>query len=151
MTPTLGETENLVRRLFKDVADRGGRPYAEHCLRVLWRAAYDDEDMPMDEQHAAVLHDVIEDTPTTSDDLRARGYTGRTVWLVQKLTKWKGADYAAYVESIVATGDRGLIAIKRADLADNSDPARLALLPDTDRKRLAAKYAAAREILEAVR
>lgn len=146
MTPTLIETEAFVRRLFFGVVDKAGEPYVEHCVRVmegLPAAATDDE------RHAALLHDVLEDTDLTARDLHLSGYSERTVWLVQRLTKWKGADYGAYVAAITASRDAGLIAIKRADLKDNSDPARLALLPARERERLAAKYASAREILEA--
>ena len=145
MPPTLAETEAFVRRLFFGVVNKSGEPYAEHCVRVMNSLPPNATD---DERHAALLHDVIEDTDLTPRDLRLSGYTDRTVWLVERLTRPKGMLYADYVRRIVSTGDSGLIAIKRADLADNSDPARLALLLGEDRVRLTAKYAEAREILE---
>ena len=144
MTPTVGQTENFVRRLFAGVTDKGGNPYAEHCIRGM----LGDEGLPVDDLHAALLHDVIEDTPTTAANLRGLGYSERTVKLVERLTRPKGVPYADYVRGIAESGDAGLIAIKRADLADNSDHARLARLPEADRNRLTAKYAEARKILD---
>jgi len=39
------------------------------------------------------------------------------------------------------------VAVKRADLADNTDPARLAVLDEDTRRRLESKYARARGLL----
>lgn len=147
MPPTISETEDLVARLFEGVVDKGGKPYADHCERVANSLPVDST---KDEVCAAFLHDVIEDTPTTAADLRALGYSERTIWLVERLTRAKGPDrpsYMDYIRGIAATRDRGLIAIKLADNADNSDPARIAQLPEAERG-IADRYARARKILE---
>lgn len=145
MAPTIAETKTYVRELFAGVTDKGGKPYHEHCERVMKFLPSSATD---DERHAALLHDVIEDTPTTADDLRRMGYSERTVWLVERLTRPVPGIYVDYIRSISASGDEGLIRIKMADNADNSDPARIAVLPPEQRD-IVKRYARARRILEA--
>ena len=143
--PTLAETRHYVEVLFKDIPDKSGKPYAEHCIRVGDRIP---PDAPVAERHAALLHDVIEDCEVTSDHLRQLGYSERTIQLVEKLSRPRdGSTYQEWIESIAATGDRGLIRIKLADNLDNSDPARVAALPPEHRSK-ADRYARARVTLE---
>jgi (p)ppGpp synthase/HD superfamily hydrolase len=97
-------------------------------------------------RHAAILHDVFEDTRITADDLKRSNYPDRVIFLVQALTRKPGTTYADYIQSIKDSGDRELIAIKLADIADNLDPERVALLPP-DHKSLVKRYEKAREAL----
>lgn len=147
MPPTIEETKSLVQKLFEGVSDKAGKPYHHHCFRVMMRLG---SEYGEDEQHAALLHDVIEDTSTTADDLRRMGYSERTVWLVEMLSRPpKSQDrpsYQDWIKSIAATGDAGLISIKLADNADNSDPTRIAALPDSE-KGILRRYNKARQIL----
>lgn len=75
---------------------------------------------PLEVRLAALLHDVIEDTSCTADELLRHGYCGRTVELVQGLTRPpKGAQsrpsYLDWIRGIAASGDEWLIRIKMAD------------------------------------
>jgi (p)ppGpp synthase/HD superfamily hydrolase len=144
--PNLDFTRALVRRLFAGVTDKGGKPYAEHCERVERLLG---PDATEDERHAALLHDVLEDTSTTADDLRAMGYSARTAYLVLRLTRLAAdGTYMDYIRGIAASGDQGLIRIKLADNADNSAPERIACLPPEQRDILR-RYERARKILMA--
>ena len=146
--PTIDETIALIERLFDGVTDKGGAPYAGHCLRVM---AGLPATATEDERHAALLHDALEDTPLEVGDLEWRGYSKRTIDLVIMLSRPKGPgrpSYMDWIRQIAATGDSGLIAIKLADNADNSDPARIAQLPP-EQQSIADRYARARKILEA--
>ncbi len=112
-------------------------------------AAKADPDVTEDGWHAAMLHDVVEDTGTTLEDLGRLGYSDRTNWLVGKLTRDTGIeDYQTWIRTIADTGDRELITIKLADNHDNSDPGRIARLPEGQRG-VSARYGPARQTLMA--
>ncbi|MBV9109275.1 MAG: bifunctional (p)ppGpp synthetase/guanosine-3',5'-bis(diphosphate) 3'-pyrophosphohydrolase, partial [Gemmatimonadetes bacterium] len=76
--------------------DRGGAPYILHPLRMMTRVQTDAERM------AAVLHDVVEDTAWTLDDLRARGFPDEVLRAVDALTRREGETYEAFVERAAA-------------------------------------------------
>lgn len=137
-------TERYIAGLFAGVTDKGGHPYVEHCYRVAGRLS----DAPDDDVLAALLHDVVEDTTVSLEDLRAQGYSERTLWLVDKLTRRpEDGTYMDWIRSLAETGDAGLIRIKLADNLDNSDPARIAALPP-DQRDIVRRYERARRILE---
>lgn len=163
--PPLCRTVDDARRFARHVHDRQfdktGRPYMGHLIRVHDRAtdlagaagwsAWPDE-LADRFQQIAWLHDVIEDGHATGDDLLAEGFSMGVVQGVRALTKPKGMPYADYIARVC--GEPGLpglalILIKLADVEDNSDPDRLALLDEATRARLLAKYEPARVVLEA--
>ena len=119
--------------------DKVGEPYILHPLRVALRLRDDRERL------AAVLHDVVEDTGVTVDELRERGLEENVVAAIETLTKRDGEDYRAFIERVAQ--DPIARAVKLADLADNLDPDRLAALPFEEQQRLRAKYEPARERL----
>ena len=81
---------------------------------------------------AALLHDVVEDTDMTLDDL-ARDFPPEVVEAVRLLTHTEDVDYFDYVRAI--RGNPIATAVKLADLAHNSDSARAALTPGTPESR----------------
>jgi (p)ppGpp synthase/HD superfamily hydrolase len=99
-------------------------PYIVHPLRVAdlaLRAGYS-----TDVQIAALLHDVVEDTAVTIEDLKALSVPPRALELVVLLTKWwgdtarvteKAVGKAAYYAAIVR--DEEAIGLKLLDRADN--------------------------------
>ena len=123
--------------------DKAGEPYILHPLRVALRVRTDRERL------AAVLHDVVEDTGVTLDELRERGLDESVVAAIETLTKRDGEDYRAFIERVAQNPIAR--AVKLADLADNLDPERLAALPAEEQQRLRAKYELARELLLAPR
>lgn len=88
-----------------------GEPFILHPLRVMLRMASDDERI------VAVLHDVIEDTDCTLDDLRRAGYSKRIVNALDRLTHREGETYEAYIERL--SDDPLARRVKLADLAEN--------------------------------
>ena len=85
---------------------------------------------------SAVLHDVLEDTGTTPDDLRRLGYPEREVLALVALTKRSDEDddYAAFIERV--RGNPLAATVKRADLEDNMDVRRLAEFGAADAGRI---------------
>jgi (p)ppGpp synthase/HD superfamily hydrolase len=113
--------------------DKGGAPYILHPIRVMLAMTTDEA------RRVAVLHDLLEDTKVTAEDLRKRGYPEPDIEALQALTRKKeqGETYEAFVER-VRTNPLATI-VKRADLVDNMDIRRLSEVGPEEAKRLA-KY-----------
>ena len=118
--------------------DKSGRPYILHPIRVLQRC----ELHPVDVQIVAVLHDVVEDTPMTLEDLRAHGFNETVVAGVDAMSKRDGEDFFEYVRRC-SRNPIGCV-VKLADMEDNSDPIRKF---QGDAERLV-RYSKARQIVE---
>jgi (p)ppGpp synthase/HD superfamily hydrolase len=86
----------------------------------------DDEEL----QCMALLHDVVEDTKTTWDDLRDVGCTERVINGVKALTKMPGESYDQYKERVFANEDA--MQVKMADLRHNTDIRRLKGVTEKD-------------------
>lgn len=121
--------------------DKGGRPVVEHVRAVAAAVRGHGAHAEM----AGLLHDVVEDTAITADDLRARGCPEPVVRAVESVTRRPGEDYVAMVRR-AAADPLGRI-VKLADNAHNADETRLAALDAHTAARLREKYAAARRIL----
>ncbi|MGW6933158.1 HD domain-containing protein [Lentzea sp. NPDC054927] len=119
--------------------DKSGRPYIGHPLRVMTSVTGEHAQM------AAVLHDVIEDTPITADDLTARGCPTAVVDAVVALSHLPDEPQDVYLRRVAA--NPLALSVKRADIADNLSPARMARLDAATRERLQAKYANALRLL----
>ena len=97
-------------------------PFINHPLRVAQHAAA--ADLGEDAVVAALLHDVVEDTAHTWDDLRVAGFSERSITLARLLTKWwesgddgDDGDKSTYYARILA--DRDAVALKLLDRTDN--------------------------------
>lgn len=110
--------------------DKGGRPYILHPLTVMHRLRTDDEEL----QCIAVGHDLIEDTATTSHELRELGFPERVIRGIQTLTKYDGQTYDEYRERVKSNPDA--IRVKIEDLRHNSDIRRLKGVTDKDVARI---------------
>lgn len=128
---TLENAILLAARMHLGQKDKAGAPYVLHPLRVMLRMRTEHEMM------AAVLHDVVEDTPVTRADLEAEGYPREVVEAVDCLTAREGESYDAFIERVrtnaIAT------AVKIGDLEDNMDLRRIRDPQEKDLQRIA-KY-----------
>ena len=120
--------------------DKAHQPYVEHPRRVAAKVAH----LGPDFEIVALLHDVVEDTPVTLDVLAAT-FPGHIVDAVDAITHRAGETRDAYYARVAA--NPLAVAVKFADIADNTDPLRLAALPGATQARLEAKYAHARSRL----
>lgn len=132
--------EEFAREHHAGQVDKAGRPYVEHPMRVRDRVRGPAARM------AALLHDVIEDCGVTAEELLADGCPADVVRAVQALTKVKGEPLEASMRRVAA--DPLAVQVKRADIADNSDPARLAVLEPALAERLAEKYRRSTALLD---
>jgi len=69
------------------------------------------------ERVAGVLHDVVEDTPVTLDQLGSAGFPAHLLHTLDCLTHRDGETYTAYIERVA--GDATAVRVKLADLGDN--------------------------------
>lgn len=120
--------------------DKAGRPYIEHPMRVM-------ESMSNDaERIVAILHDVIEDTDLTLDQLAAEGFPGDVLDALDSVTRREGETYEAFVGR--AAGNAIGRRVKYADLRDNADLRRIPAPTAADLARTA-KYERAMAQLDA--
>lgn len=140
-TFTLDDAIQIARRAHEGQLDKSGRPYIGHPLRVMGRLASEPERM------VAVLHDVVEDTAVTIDDLAEAGCPAEVLHAVDAISKRPGEDQSTYLARVAANPIA--LAVKRADIADNSSPDRLSRLDEPTQRRLTTKYATALQLLAA--
>ena len=120
--------------------DKAGAPYILHPLRVMLRVPTGDA------QIVAVLHDVVEDSDVTPEQLRAAGFSETVLAALESVTKRPGESYDDFVAR-AGQNPLGKV-VKLADLAENSDLSRIAHPTAADHARLE-KYRRAIESLAA--
>jgi (p)ppGpp synthase/HD superfamily hydrolase len=116
---TIEKALQIAARAHEGQKDKGGQPYILHPLRAMMSVQGEEA------QIVAVLHDVIEDTSFTADDLRQAGFSEKVVAAVLLVTHNKEEPYAEYV--IRCKGNDIARRVKLADLADNYRPDRTIL------------------------
>jgi (p)ppGpp synthase/HD superfamily hydrolase len=121
--------------------DKAGEPYILHPIRVMLRVS------TTEERIAAVLHDLLEDTPWERTDLEGEGFSAEVLDAVEALTRQPHETYEEFLAR--AAGDPIAIRVKLADLEDNLDTSRLPNPTGRDRRRMA-KYESARTYLESI-
>lgn len=127
--PTLEHAIALAAQAHTGQVDKAGQPYILHPLRIML-ACHD-----LDEKIVAVLHDVVEDTTISLQDLRTAGFAEHLIAAIDALTKQHG-------ESRLDAAQRAKqnpIArkVKQADVTDNMDLSRIAQPTAQDHARLA--------------
>lgn len=138
-TPMTKKALNLCFTAHKDQMDKSGMPYVFHPFHLAEQMT--DEETTI----AALLHDVVEDTPYTFEDLAAMGFSDAVMDALRLLTHSDDTPYMEYVAQIKPNPIAR--AVKLADLRHNSDPARLETLDGRALIR-AEKYRKAIEYLE---
>ncbi len=122
----------------KNQTDKCGVPYPFHPFHVA--ESMTDEITTC----VALLHDVIEDTDTTPEQLKALGFPDAVVDAVVWMTHKEGVPYMTYIKRIK---DNDVARrVKLSDLAHNSDLSRLTNVTEKDLKRVE-KYKTAIDIL----
>lgn len=108
--------------------DKAGVPYIFHPARVA--SGFTDEAAAC----TAWLHDVIEDTDYTIDDIRLAGFGSAICDALQLLTHNSRVTYMDYVKALAKNPIAR--AVKLADLRDNMDITRIDKLDDKAKQRL---------------
>lgn len=129
--------KRIATKAFEGKTDKGGDPYINHALRVDIGV---DKETTLDEctkwrcKIAALLHDVVEDTDVTLEDLKSKGFDDDVIEAVDLLTRQYGVSYISYVCNI----EKNEIAriVKIHDLEDNCNIMRLPKFGHYEQARL---------------
>jgi (p)ppGpp synthase/HD superfamily hydrolase len=138
---TVEDAIRIARQAHQGQVDKAGKPYIGHPMRVMRSVTGTHEKM------TAVLHDVVEDTDVTAADLVAAGCPPEVIEAVVAITKVPGEPQEKYLARVAANPIA--LAVKLADIADNSSDERLLHLDEFTQRRLRAKYTAALAFLGA--
>ena len=124
----LGKAIAIAATAHQDQLYKNDTPCILHPIRMML-------EMDSEEQMiATILHDLIEDTDWTLDQLRAEDFSDRIIDLVDLLSRRETESYAEFIERIRT--DSVAVKIKLADLKDNMDLTRLPEITEKDISRL---------------
>lgn len=153
--PTIFDAHTFAFTAHAGQLDKAGEPCMRHLERVanaaLARAGHarlvDGLDIdPIRVMQAALLHDVLEDTPRTAADLSASGFDPEVIRIVTRLTKPAARTaYSERITSLIETGDLAALLIKMSDTEDNLRPLRIPPNAGFLRERYATAFARLRE------
>ena len=116
---TIEETLQIALDAHKGQKDLDGKPAILHPLAVGLMGSNDDAEIK-----AGFLHDVVEDSDLTIDDLRRKGVDEDVLEALELLTHDKETDYFEYVYRIAHSGNYTAIHTKINDLNHNFDRGR---------------------------
>ena len=119
---------SIARQAHEGQLDKARVDYIEHPIYVASQVDTEEE------KAVALLHDVIEDSPVSAEELLQAGLPETVVTAVQVLTKKKEQDYQTYLETVKKNPLARVV--KLADLKHNSDLSRLSSITEKDRERL---------------
>lgn len=145
------ERDSELLRIAKEIAfkahsgqvDKNGHDYILHSIAVASRVRHYGPAY----EAAALLHDTIEDSSITYDDLINAGIPAYIADAVALLSRSPGQSYKNFIMAIVESRNPIALEVKLADLDHNTDPGRGYVLPDS----LASRYEKAKAILRKVK
>ena len=108
--------------------DKSGNPYIFHPLEVMRNVS------SINAKIVAILHDVVEDTSITLEDLQKEGFSEEVLQALKLLTHDKSTPYMDYINSL--KNNPLAKEVKIADLRHNMDISRIPNPSDKDYKRL---------------
>jgi hypothetical protein len=122
--------------------DKANNPYILHSLRMMMRGKTQAEKI------VAVLHDVVEDTDWTLDQLAAAGFPADIVAAIDCLSRRPNETYDEFIDRILT--NPLATQVKLYDLEDNMDATRLIHLTEWDWQRLQQYHKARQRVLAAL-
>lgn len=137
-TATTKKAMKFCFQAHKDQTDKSGIPYVFHPIHLAEQMK--DEDTTV----VALLHDVVEDTDYTLEDLAEMGFNERVIAAIGLMTHPEGVPYMDYVAKIKENPIARTV--KLADLAHNSDITRMDVIDEKAKARVE-KYAKAIALL----
>ena len=124
---TLETCEFIAKIAHKERVDKSGAPYINHPLTVAKSVQNEDE------KCVALLHDVLEDSDFTAQDLRDAKIPEQIIEAVETLTHEDGVSYEDYISNI--RQNELARKVKISDLTHNIDLARLNEVTEKDLQR----------------
>lgn len=118
----------IATQAHKGQKDKAGMPYVLHPLRLMLNQN------GLEAMIAAVLHDVVEDTFVTLDQIAEAGFSKTVLDAISLLTHDPSMPYMDYIKSIATNAIARQV--KLADLLDNMDLSRIPNPQEKDLLRL---------------
>lgn len=128
MHPGLELAIELALKYHANQLDKAGASYVLHPLHLMNSEHCSDNE----DRIVAVLHDILEDTILTRDDLIEEGIEEHLVKTLELLSKPLNIDYMEYIRTIKQSGNSRAIRVKLADLEHNADLTRLQTVTERD-------------------
>ena len=123
----------------KDQVDKAGLPYIYHPFYLATQMETEDSII------VALLHDVVEDSHYTFEQIESYAFSASIMAALRLLTHEDSEDYITYIHRVKENELARIV--KLADLKHNSDESRLSHIDDKVRERLN-RYAESIKILE---
>ncbi len=125
---TLEKAISIAAQAHESQKDKSGAPYILHPLRMMMRVKSETAMI------AAILHDVVEDSDWTLEQLRGEGFSEEVLEAVDCLTNRDGESYDEFIVRVKTS----IIArqVKIADLEDNMDIKRIGEMTPKDLARI---------------
>jgi (p)ppGpp synthase/HD superfamily hydrolase len=117
----------LAAKVHKGQLDRFNKPYILHVMRVMMRGH------DFDEQVLGALHDVLERSDLSAEDLAKKGFSPRILKALDHITRRVDETYEQYIDRVME--DNLAIRVKLHDLADKMDLLHVEILSHADLKR----------------
>ena len=131
---------DIATKAHEGQVDKAGQPYIDHPLRVMNMGTTDEEKI------VGVLHDVVEDSDWTFEELAAEGFSIEVIEALRCITKLsENEPYDKFIQRVKANPLAAKV--KLYDLTDNMDIRRLAYISEKDVKRLRKYLKAYRQLL----
>lgn len=128
------KAENIVKRLFKEKLDKGGNSYLDHLYYVSNRL----EEVNM--KTVGLLHDLLEDTIITEEDLKKIGFSEEVIEALLLITRKDDELYDEYINRILESNNMIAINVKAIDMENNMDLSRIKNPTLKDLSRCENKY-----------
>lgn len=112
----------------KGQLDKAGKSYIGHPLRVMNNVE------TVEEKIVGILHDAVEDSDLTLDDLKVAGFSDVIIEAIDAITKREGEKRKDYLNRVM--NNKIALRVKIADMTDNMDISRISNPTERDRERI---------------
>ncbi len=128
--PTIEDAILFATEVHRGQVDKAGNPYILHPIRVMMRMTSPEARI------VAILHDTIEDSDHTLDDLRELGYDEPIIAAVDAISRREDESYEEFIQRLKPNPLARRV--KLGDLLDNMDLRRAnPVVAEKDAERLA--------------
>lgn len=124
----LNKALQIATQAHANQTDKAGQPYIFHLLRV------SEKGQTQTEKICGLLHDLIEDTEWTFEQLQQEGFPDEVIQVIKCVTKQQGESYENFISRVAQNPTA--IRVKLNDLEDNINIIRLPFLTEKDTERL---------------
>ena len=119
--------------------DKANQPYILHPIRVMNKMNNEIE------MSAAILHDVVEDSSLSFEQLQEKGVSKEVVEILRHLTKPRKESYDEFIERVMK--NKVAVKVKIEDIKDNMDINRLPNVTEVDLNRLQKYHRALKRLM----